>query len=42
MITTYYLFGIVSVAQAKVCSLDEIEIFVGINQRVLSSNLTCK
>ena len=37
MMTTYCLVGIVLVAQAKVCSLNEIEIFVDIVQQVLSS-----
>ena len=38
MMTTYCLVGIVLVVQAKVCNLDEIEIFVDIVQQVLSSS----
>ena len=37
MMKTYCLVGIVLVAQAEVCSLNEIEIFVDIVQQVLSS-----
>ena len=49
MMTTYRLVGIVLVAQAKVGSLDEIEIFVDIVQQVLpsgfclqSNNIICR
>ena len=39
MMTTYGLVGIVLLAQAKVRSLDEIDIFVNIVQHVLSSGI---